>query len=64
VRLCARRHGAAGALKVGPRRGGNLGAALTPRTEEHSMRKAERIEPSTCTQCNPSAPVRRAGEEV
>jgi hypothetical protein len=52
------------ALKVGPRRGGNLGAALTPRTEDKSMRKAERIEAPTRTKRNPTAPAGTTGKEA
>lgn len=57
------RHGAARARRNGPRRSWRFDAALTPRTEVRSMRKAERIEAPFRSRRNPSAPA-LAGEEA
>jgi hypothetical protein len=45
--------------KSGPRRGGNLDAALTPRTEDKSMRKAVRTQTPIHIHRNSTAPARR-----
>ncbi len=63
MRPHVRRHGVARAMKDGPRRSWRFGAALTPRKEDKSMRKAECIEALAIDERNPCIPA-RAGEEA